>query len=49
VRAATTYGVLSTEPGTRRRRPVYDQRFDSSPLKVGSVGDLVGRVRDQRP
>jgi hypothetical protein len=30
-------------------RPVYDQRFDGSPLKVRSFGDLLARVRERRP
>jgi hypothetical protein len=30
-------------------KPVYDLRFDGSPLHVRSVGDLLRRARDRRP
>jgi hypothetical protein len=30
-------------------RPVYDLRFAGSPLRVRSIGDLLGRARERRP
>ena len=30
-------------------RPVYDERFDDSPLHVSSVGDLFRRAHARRP